>query len=625
MKKHITLLAGLLVVSGAFAQKGSLPTIEMQYPLMTLESKVLNETWHSVKNDGDLLFEDDFSVASHWTTGTSGQGTFELGTTASPNYGATMTDYFGTMNSTTAGNGFAFFNGVQYLIAANVDPQNTWVASDTIDVTSVGAINIMFDQRYRAFNSDVTYVEFSTDGGVTWGTSIEVNTAVQVNSAVQNTVSIDFAIPSGSQYGMVRFRWVSNSDNNNIGSGYGWAVDDVKVYSGYGNNLTLETPHSYIGENQYTQIPKTQSVSGQVKVSFGVDIKNSGYNAQQASVNVTSGSYDQSSAETTLAPYESTSLNISAANGFTVPATVGVNNFTFTAESSSNTLDVTTDDTKTMPFMVTEGIMAHDFYDGTASSMTGVFGAYQGQNQGDLTGVGSYFEIFEDGVLTGAQVGIANYPASSQTPYIGNPVFVTVLKYNGSNFEYYSQTDDVELEASHFGQLINFTFDDEIAVTEGDLFIILANGYIGSGNNANVPIAFAGTQPDSTALITIGDDYPTSLAMIGSSSNTVSSPVVRLDFQSHVGIADVNLVSGVTTAPNPFSNETRVSFNLKNDAEVSLVVTDLAGRTVYTVTATDMIAGNQSIDIDGTALTSGVYNYTLNVGNTAVTNRIVKK
>ena len=107
--------------------------------------------------------------------------------------------------------------------------------------------------------------------------------------------------------------------------------------------------------------------------------------------------------------------------------------------------------------------------------------------------------------------------------------------------------------------------------------------------------------------------------------NVVECPVVRLDFNDYTGIEEISSVSELNVAPNPFTAETAISFNLKNNAEVSVVVTDLAGRVVATVAATQMNAGAQTIAINGAAFEAGVYNATLTVGNDVVTKRIVKK
>ncbi|MNE15692.1 hypothetical protein D3C80_1086110 [compost metagenome] len=83
--------------------------------------------------------------------------------------------------------------------------------------------------------------------------------------------------------------------------------------------------------------------------------------------------------------------------------------------------------------------------------------------------------------------------------------------------------------------------------------------------------------------------------------------------------------TNVSVFPNPFVGTTEMKFNLKAEAQVSVVITDVAGRTVATVPAAKMNAGEQTIAIDGTNFVAGIYNYTLKIGNETITKRIVKK
>ncbi|MNY26950.1 hypothetical protein D3C86_1608240 [compost metagenome] len=83
--------------------------------------------------------------------------------------------------------------------------------------------------------------------------------------------------------------------------------------------------------------------------------------------------------------------------------------------------------------------------------------------------------------------------------------------------------------------------------------------------------------------------------------------------------------SNLSVYPNPFVGTTEVKFDLKADAKVSAVVTDLSGRTVATIPASQMAAGSQTIAINGDSFKSGIYNVTLTVGSETTTKRIVKK
>ncbi len=166
------------------------------------------------------------------------------------------------MTSTTAANGFGYFNGVQYLIAGAVDPQDaTLTSNDTLDFTNNPAVEISFEQRYRSFNTDQTWIEFSTNAGDTW-TGIEVNKEYITNAPAVNTTKTQniSALVGGKDSVMFRFRWINPSADDNYGSGYGWMVDDISISSAADNNLTLISPIILAGPQElvYSKVPTNQ-------------------------------------------------------------------------------------------------------------------------------------------------------------------------------------------------------------------------------------------------------------------------------------------------------------------------------------------------------------------------------
>jgi hypothetical protein len=61
--------------------------------------------------------------------------------------------------------------------------------------------------------------------------------------------------------------------------------------------------------------------------------------------------------------------------------------------------------------------------------------------------------------------------------------------------------------------------------------------------------------------------------------------------------------------PNPFNPSTKISFQLKVDAQVSLKVFDVLGQEVATIVNSNLVAGAHSVNFDASALNSGVYLY----------------
>jgi len=67
--------------------------------------------------------------------------------------------------------------------------------------------------------------------------------------------------------------------------------------------------------------------------------------------------------------------------------------------------------------------------------------------------------------------------------------------------------------------------------------------------------------------------------------------------------------------PNPFTDETRIQFELPTDEFVTLTVFDMTGREVETLVSDQIRAGYHSIRWAPRALASGVYMYRLTAGN----------
>jgi hypothetical protein len=74
--------------------------------------------------------------------------------------------------------------------------------------------------------------------------------------------------------------------------------------------------------------------------------------------------------------------------------------------------------------------------------------------------------------------------------------------------------------------------------------------------------------------------------------------------------------------PNPFNPTTQISYQLPVDSRVRLAVFDMLGRQVATLVDEQMAAGRHSVTFDAGNLSSGVYLYRLQAGNTVMTRKL---
>lgn len=92
------------------------------------------------------------------------------------------------------------------------------------------------------------------------------------------------------------------------------------------------------------------------------------------------------------------------------------------------------------------------------------------------------------------------------------------------------------------------------------------------------------------------------------------------------GVGQVTTVNDIRLFPNPASATARLSFTNTEKGQVSVSVTDVAGRTVATVADGIMSVGAQTVDINTSTLAAGVYNVVIRTerGQTAERLSVVK-
>jgi hypothetical protein len=398
---------------------------------------------------------------------------------------------------------------------------------------------------------------------------------------------------------------------------YGWYVDNVKFIEGYTNDLKLQDNYAFTGTQaiQFTKIQKNQT--GSAAITFAGYVNNNASNSQDAVLTVTGPASFSATNATPLAIVGYDSDSIVTSPNFTIPTTVGTSAFNYVVTSSNHTLDNTTDDTKSYSIEVTNEDMGVDAYTNPASISGSFIGWASGT--GD-PGIGSLIEIFNATDAINVKVGIANIGASQQATYLGHQFYGKLHVYNTVTdaFDYVDQTPTHDIVAADFGNIVSINFNSPVALTPG-LYLVTA----GFSSTEDAPIAFSGFVPQGQ---TMGWDGTSTVSLIGNSSyhKMVEAPVVRLGVSNSASIKESSLASDVAIYPNPFVGTTDIKLNLKNDASVSAIVTDLAGRTVATVPAKNVATGEHTISINGTNFQAGMYNVVLTIGGETITKRIVK-
>ncbi len=610
MKKSVLSIALVALTAGAFAQTNVNPT---QKALMHPDKEFGKNTESnisSVKNGGDIIWQNDFSVPQDWTIGTNGQGTFIIGNSSHPQM-ADVTQYMGTLSTTgtTASNGFAFFNGVQYLIAGTVTPQDTWVTSDTIDLSlyPLNYITLSFNQRFRHLNFDSTLVEISEDGGQTW-VSYALNEGIVTNDpAIQNTVLKSIPV-NQSALTRIRFRWKSDSSDSQFGSGYGWIVDDVKLIEPYLDEVSISKTftNDVINSYDYYSTPLTQ-VSPMI---YGAIVENLGaapvskYIKFEVTRAATSVYLD--SMMVNLAPGQLDT--VWTVNSYT-PDQIGTYALTVNFQDQG----VQTNNSLSDEFKVTDNIYGHNYP--TSGSTTFGF------NTVDATvGMGNIYQCIANQQLNGIQVLFgAGTTANTETQIELYEVVTTIQDPNNVFIidAFYTIPATVNTTTP-----TDIVFSSPVTLEAGKLYLIIVKCF----QTATDKIKFKSTSKGNDDLSTVGYGPFGAGNAVNYYVGWATAPYISLNFDPTLSITEANSeINEVAIYPNPVTTDVTVSFDLATSADSKITLSDVSGKTISTNTFNNLTNGNNSVIIQTATLVAGIYYVTLEANGSVVTKKLIKK
>lgn len=601
MKKIYVIAAFLGATSFAFNQVQKAPMHISQ----TTE-KVVNNQFDNQKDPGVTLWTDDFSDASTWVIGGDGQqGTWVIGGLGD----LTGSNYYAEIESPTVANGFAFFEGIPFLLAPPVLEQNAWVEmAESVDLSDEEVITFNFTQGYRAFNHDETYVEVSLDGGATWEQSIDVNSTITANNyPTELEVNRNFNVNNSADV-KFRFRWSSMTADDSFGSGYAWQVDDVNIRTLADNDVSASAFQFGVNDTAfengyfpYYQIPLSQVTSFTASVHLTSQGLSDQTNVKLSSEETVVGDYSESTTPVDMQIGDE--ADVALATGFT-PADLGNYTLDYTIESDQVDDVPANNQLSSYSFNVVEDLYARDRSTvAEQGEMVGgsITGADDDPEENSSIEVGNLFIMNAAQTVYGIDFQFGDLISE------GSLVFGHILD---GELEQLYETEAYVVEAGDANQYKTLMFETPVDLPVGEYVISVTS------LESDFSVAAAGNSPAQTTFIfyTAEDTW----------YYTTSTPVVRMNFaEGTSGIEDEALNLNVTTYPNPFSNETNVKFTTQDASNVSYTIVDLAGQVVANVNAGNLMAGEHTISIDGSSLANGIYYLNLNAGNANVTKKLV--
>lgn len=589
MKKTLlNVTFSLALIGGAYGQLE-----KAHFSVKNLTEKPVSEEHFTPKAPGIVVWSNTFNDQNLWTISAPNiQGQWQWVTTTP----AQLNTYVGAMASTTANDGFAAFNGVQYLLAGPVESQDASITYDgSIDFSTENDLLFVFEQRYRAFNTDETWIEFSTNGGASWS-GFQVNQAVVTNDpATQNTVSVNVSSIVGGQSDVTfRFRWFNPSNNDQFGSGYGWMVDDVRFVTLPDNDITTDSLYFGSVGLPYYIIPQQQITA----IDFSVKAYNTGVNTQNGvrlqAVESTAG-FSETSPAASIAALDSATLVVS--NSFT-PAGLGNYTVDFSILNDSLDDDPTNNTLPSYSFTVGNNIYARD-----RNSAQGSYG------QQSLEG-GNIFDIFAAQDLYGIDVRFGATLDPDIEVY-GRLYDIT----NVANIDdgFLAETQTMTTTSGMASTLQTLRFSSPINLVPGNTYLVTAGSFF-----EEFSISTSGSSSIGTTYL-YGDLGAPGLAWYWAPSTVM----VRMNFDISLSVDDINNEMASSLYPNPTQGNSTLELQLLNDASISINVVDVTGQSVYSSDVSNFAAGNHKIDINTASLSSGIYFVNINNGANSASKKLV--
>jgi hypothetical protein len=513
-----------------------------------------------------------------------------------------------TNTGTTASNGFAFFNGVQYLIAGSVSPQDTWVTSDTIDLSlyALNYITLSFNQRFRHLNFDSTLVEISEDGGQSW-VSYPLNEGIVTNDpAIQSTVLKSIPV-NQSALTMIRFRWKSDSADAQFGSGYGWIIDDVKLIEPYLDEISISKTftNDIINAYDYYSTPLTQAAP----MIYGAIVENLGAAPVSKYINFevtrTATSVFLDSVLVSLAPGQMDT--IWTVNGYT-PNLVG----TYALVVDFQDQGVQTNNSLSDEFKVTDYIYGHNYP--TSGSTTFGF------NTVDATvGMGNIYQCIQNQEVKGIQVLFGSGTTPNTEAQI--ELYEVLTSIQDLNNIFLSDAFYTTPAAVNTSTPTDILFSSPVTLEAGKLYMVIVKCF----QTATNKIKFKSTSKGNDDLSTIGYGPFGAGSAVNYFVGWSTAPYISLNFDPTLNIAEQNEdFNSVSIYPNPASSDVTVSFDLAASSNATIKISDLSGKILSISTLNNLATGTNSANIQTANLVAGIYYVTLEVNGSIVTKKVIK-
>jgi hypothetical protein len=485
------------------------------------------------------------------------------------------------------------------------------ITTNDINLTGQTNIKLEFQQLFRVccnLTEIFLTVSVSGNGGASW-TDFDVKglTAVNATPANPNNISLNIsAIAGNSPNARVKFTFESSTGV------YYWQVDDIAIVEGAQNDIVLESDYTdflYEDGGYYAQTP----ISQVGPIGFRAAIINNGGAAQsdiKLDVNISGAATAalQSNIIPSLPVLVRDTLLIDNSAGFT-PTTTGTFNVNFNV-TQTQTDSFPTNNVATRKFLVTDSIYARDFNTTTAATTSIVSPAdYVG---GDVDGA-MLAAFYEFPVATSIRSASA-FIATSTT--LGTSFDFVLFENTATDLVEVATSAIYDIDANNKkNKWVTLPFIGGAFATDADKSYYIAVRCFGQSTTASVNLlsdrSIENIQPNGTALL-----YITDWGFVAR-----KSPLIRLNVTAPVSINEISNdnIALAQNRPNPAADVTTISFSNAQKSNVSIEITDVAGKVVFAQDLGVKNPGQHNFDLEVSAFEAGVYFYSLNTNTAKVT------
>lgn len=664
MKKTLLMASCFLVGGMAVAQNNreatvlQKRTVDMVDPEVIAANRAKNNVVAADRAE-TVIWSEDFAngIPTSWTN----QGFDEFmtpnaqirweyrGATTTPSNATGSRGAYGSaapLASTTTANGFVVFDsdwmdnaGIQGNFGNGVGPSPHigYLTTGNINLVGQPNVSLAFQQYYRRFAGPgavqtvpATYVEFSTDGGTTWGNRQTLNTGVAVNAATPNGQRLELDVSS----------FIGNAANARIrfifdGDYYIWMLDDIELTDIPNHSLKLTTwrgaPRRDVIYRDFTNENArygNMTVKQCRNVFFDANIYNFGLQAQnnvRLEIDVLDASgavvFNTSTADTTLGRGDTASYNVLTTSTPWSACTLGEYRVVYKTRSANvPTVTGSLMETDTVLITVTDSVMSQDF--GIISNTIGTNATFG--LDGCLFGVRFDLTNDERGFGTWAWLSTLTRAGGTLTAYVWDTAAWTPASTGLPSSAPIAFATKTITTADSAARFVRIDFTDQNGVP-----IYLQNGgyylfYEMASNNGVNPILIGNDatfdQPGwSSVFFRPGD--PQWYARF-TNSTTITSPLMRMitcpasaaAACMALSLEELNVEENISIFPNPTNGILNLRFDTYNYKNYTVKLVNVNGQVVFNQEIG--AAANAVETLDFTGMATGLYmlNITSNDG-----------